>query len=88
MIGRTLEETSALFDGEKPQQDLAQLGGQGVGRAAIPMTQGSNEKPNSHDLTGDDWMELTSTHSFPSQSFYKQADSSSRRQSQESELGV
>ena len=45
--GRTLEETAALFDGEREPQDLVQRGGEA---ATMTMTRGGGRKDN---LTAD-----------------------------------
>ena len=46
--GRTLEETAALFDGEQPQQDLVQRGGE-----AATMNMGRAHYSRKDDLATD-----------------------------------
>lgn len=96
--GRTLEETAALFDGEKPEQDLAQLGDDAAtfrtfhlsdfrgGGGEIPLTP---RTVKSNDFSSEIWIDFRE--SFPSPELAKsqpQSNSPSRRQSQESQISA
>ncbi len=58
--GRTLEETAALFDGEEPEQDLVQMGGDAatmtMGRATAIERRISEEKSRP---VGNDFVEMS-----------------------------
>ena len=58
--GRTLEETAALFDGERPQQDLVQRGGE----AATMNMDRVNAFKDAHLATN--YMELSPVSAHPS----------------------
>ena len=93
MIGRTLEETAALFDGEKPRQDLARMGGQAANDAAagvIPLVECAGEKKAGPDGSSEEWLENATLHmKAPTLYYGSQSDiSESRRQSQESGLAI
>jgi MFS family permease len=83
--GRTLEETAALFDGEKPQQDLARLGGDAamnLGRGVITF---SRRTEKSTEYSPEILLELRP--SYASQ-LSSESQTDSRRQSLESSLAV
>ncbi|KZP23825.1 general substrate transporter [Athelia psychrophila] len=90
--GRTLEENAALFDGEKPRQELAQKGGQAAAEAAagvFPLTPRSDEDKEVDYLSTEEWFENTTLqikNSPPSHTSH--TPTSSRRQSQESGLAI
>ncbi|KAF7986484.1 hypothetical protein HWV62_31285 [Athelia sp. TMB] len=91
--GRTLEETAALFDGEKPRRDLAQMGGQAANDAAagvIPLVDCAGEKKAGPDGSAEEWLENATLHmKAPTLYYGSQSDiSESRRQSQESGLAI
>lgn len=87
--GRTLEETAAIFDGEKPQLELAQLGGQAaitamnLSRGCTPMAIMS-QKATAYG--SEEWIQqiYTSGSSYDEES----AKMDSRRQSQESSIAI
>lgn len=87
--GRTLEETAALFDGEQPQHDLVQLGGEAatltvnLSRGGVPPLTRRTEK--STDYSPEVFLELR--RSYASQSV-SESQTDSRRQSQESAIAV
>lgn len=89
-IGRTLEETAALFDGEKPQQELRQLGGEAA-TLTFNMSRGMvtpiRRPEKSMDYGQDIYLDVRQSFTTNTQSQYDwQADS--RRQSQESAIAV
>ena len=85
--GRTLEETAAVFDGEMPEQELMQLGGQAA-TMTLNLSKGAvtadRRLGRSADYTNDICLRsygLTNPSQFDS-------DTESRRQSQESDIAI
>lgn len=85
MIGRTLEETAALFDGEKPQRDLARVAGEAaIINADLPIaTYPLTERSKTVDSSIEDWLGDVSSQKL---NFEPSGDPSLRRQSLESNV--
>ena len=95
-LGRTLEETAAIFDGEKPELDLAQAGGQAatisvnlnLSKGGIPMARMTQK---SGEWGHDEWLERAIRRSYTTGSVFDEftgQSTDSRRQSQESDIAV
>ena len=85
IAGRTLEETAALFDGDKPQRDLAQATGEAqipADRTVYPLTERSCSKRD--NPSDENWLEPLSLHKTNSKSHNSHSITSSRRNSAES----
>lgn len=89
MTGRTLEETAALFDGEIPEQELVQLGGQAA-TLTFNLSKGGitpdRRLQKSTDYGRDMYLSVRS-YGLTTGSHYN-SDTDSRRQSQESEIEI
>jgi len=87
--GRTLEETAALFDGEIPEQELVQLGGQAA-TLTFNLSKGGitpdRRLQKSTDYGRDMYLSVRS-YGLTTGSHYN-SDTDSRRQSQESEIAI
>ena len=83
--GRTLEETAALFDGERPEHELMQLGGQAA-TMTFNLSKGvvtpDRRLGKSVDYTRDIYLQ---SYGMTSRS---DSDTESRRQSQESDMAI
>lgn len=94
-----MEETAALFDGEKPEQDLVQLGGEaatltincrgivsGVSGMSGMITPDRRAEKSTDYATQDIYLELRRSYVSPKDESRSQTDS--RRQSQESDIAI
>ncbi|KAF7984251.1 hypothetical protein HWV62_16082 [Athelia sp. TMB] len=94
--GRTLEETAAIFDGEKPEHDMVQAGGHAatisvnlnLSKGGIPMARMTQK---SGEWGHDEWLERAIRRSYTTGSVFDDftgQSTDSRRQSQESDIAV
>lgn len=84
--GRTLEETAAVFDGELPEQELMQLGGQ-----AATMTLNLSKGVVTADrrmVKSAEYARDICLRSYGMSGSQYGSDTESRRQSQESEIAI